>query len=187
MRKKGREEVQEELLALAGVGRKVADCVALFSMNQCEAVPVDTHVWDIVLRDYSSYLQTKSASRKSTVKTEERSTKSLTPVIYNTVGDAFRNQFRHHAGWAHSVLFAAELPVLSSYLPDDIQQEMKQFAAEKSAEKRAMKTKKLKKKVQTEIEPSTQGVKTGIALPIPSPIPVEDETNLSQKKRVRKK
>lgn len=34
--------VQEALMELPGVGRKVADCVALFSLDQAAAIPVDT-------------------------------------------------------------------------------------------------------------------------------------------------
>jgi N-glycosylase/DNA lyase len=39
------EEVREKLISLKGVGRKVADCVALFSMDCPETIPVDTHVF----------------------------------------------------------------------------------------------------------------------------------------------
>ena len=106
--------VQHSLLELSGVGRKVADCVALFSLDQYESIPVDTHVWDIAVRDYAPRLQEK---------------KSLTPIVYEEVGDVFRNLFRSHAGWAHSVLFAAELPAFRKLLPEDIQQEMIAFAA----------------------------------------------------------
>ena len=35
------DQVQEKLLEFKGVGRKVADCVALFSLDQMEAIPVD--------------------------------------------------------------------------------------------------------------------------------------------------
>jgi N-glycosylase/DNA lyase len=104
--------VQEELLLLPGVGRKVADCVALFSLDQSEAIPVDTHVWNIALRDYAPQLQ---------------QAKSLTPAIYEQVGDVFRELFQHRAGWAHSVLFAAELPTFRQLLPEALQEEMKQF------------------------------------------------------------
>jgi 3-methyladenine DNA glycosylase/8-oxoguanine DNA glycosylase len=48
---------QESLLRLRGVGRKVADCVALFSLDQAGAVPVDTHVWRIACRDYDASLK----------------------------------------------------------------------------------------------------------------------------------
>mgnify|MGYP003767271041 CR=1 FL=1 len=37
---------------LLGVGLKVADCVACFSLDHHEAVPVDTHVRQIAIRDY---------------------------------------------------------------------------------------------------------------------------------------
>lgn len=36
--------------------------------------------------------------------------RSLTPTIYTRVGDLFRERFGDRAGWAHSLLFAAELP-----------------------------------------------------------------------------
>ncbi|KAJ1441117.1 DNA glycosylase, partial [Ochromonadaceae sp. CCMP2298] len=45
------------LLELPGVGRKVADCVALFSLDQTAAIPVDTHVWNIAIRDYAPELR----------------------------------------------------------------------------------------------------------------------------------
>lgn len=36
--------------------------------------------------------------------------RSLTPTVYARVGDLFRERFGDRAGWAHSLLFAAELP-----------------------------------------------------------------------------
>lgn len=104
-------QVQERLLVFTGVGRKVADCVALFSLRQADAIPVDTHVWDICRRDY-----------------DERgifqNVKSLTPTIYRAVGDTFRAQFKAKAGWAHSLLFVAELPSFRPALHEDIVEEM---------------------------------------------------------------
>ena len=41
------EKVREELITLKGVGNKVADCVALFSLDCDGCVPVDTHVFQI--------------------------------------------------------------------------------------------------------------------------------------------
>lgn len=41
--REGYRTAHEELLALQGVGPKVADCVALFGLGWGEAVPVDTH------------------------------------------------------------------------------------------------------------------------------------------------
>ena len=39
------QDVQTALITLPGVGRKVADCVALFSLDQTACVPVDVHVY----------------------------------------------------------------------------------------------------------------------------------------------
>ena len=37
-------EAREALLALFGVGEKVADCICLFALHKLEAFPVDTHI-----------------------------------------------------------------------------------------------------------------------------------------------
>ncbi|KAF0686734.1 Aste57867_21482 [Aphanomyces stellatus] len=86
--------VQTELQQFAGVGRKVADCVALFSLDKLEAIPIDTHVWQIACRDFHF--------KKAT-------SKSLTPRVYAEVAKLYQDRFEPFAGWAHSVLFAADL------------------------------------------------------------------------------
>ncbi|CAI7891909.1 unnamed protein product [Closterium sp. NIES-53] len=47
MRKQAWQEVERQLCVLPGVGPKVAACVALLSLDQHAAVPVDTHVWQV--------------------------------------------------------------------------------------------------------------------------------------------
>ncbi|RAK94921.1 8-oxoguanine glycosylase OGG1 [Aspergillus ibericus CBS 121593] len=104
MRPEGREgyrEAHEKLLALQGVGPKVADCVCLMGLGWGEAVPVDTHVWQIAQRDY---------------KFGKGSNKSLTKVTYDAVGNHFRKLWGKEAGWAHSVLFTADLRTFSDRL-----------------------------------------------------------------------
>ena len=103
------DKVQEELLQYPGIGRKVADCIALFSLDQRDAIPVDVHVQHIASRDYD-------ASILGTAK-------SLTPTIYKKVGDLFRSRF-NYSGWAHSLLFVAELPSFRDVLPEDVVLEM---------------------------------------------------------------
>ncbi|KAH7328851.1 DNA glycosylase [Stachybotrys elegans] len=87
-------EAHDELLALAGVGPKVADCVCLMGLGWGESVPVDTHVWQIAQRDY------KMGKTKS---------KTFNKAMYDAVGDHFRELWGPYAGWAHSVLFTADL------------------------------------------------------------------------------
>ncbi|GLA01900.1 8-oxoguanine glycosylase ogg1 [Aspergillus niger] len=104
MKPEGREgyrEAHEKLLELQGVGPKVADCVCLMGLGWGEAVPVDTHVWQIAQRDY---------------KFGKGGNKSLTKVTYDAVGNHFRKLWGKEAGWAHSVLFTADLRTFSDRL-----------------------------------------------------------------------
>ncbi|KAK4550278.1 hypothetical protein LTR36_003245 [Oleoguttula mirabilis] len=89
------------LLTLQGVGPKVADCVCLMGLGWGEAVPVDTHVWQIAQRDYK-FGKGKHAS--------------LTKATYDAVGNRFRALWGREAGWAHSVLFTADLRAFSERL-----------------------------------------------------------------------
>ncbi|KAF5125333.1 N-glycosylase/DNA lyase [Metarhizium anisopliae] len=89
----------EALLSLTGVGPKVADCVCLMGLGWGESVPVDTHVWQIAQRDYKF--------GKSKVKTFNK-------AMYDAVGDHFRTIWGDYAGWAHSVLFTADLREFSN-------------------------------------------------------------------------
>ncbi|KAI9362996.1 N-glycosylase/DNA lyase-like protein [Zopfochytrium polystomum] len=94
LRKLDYAAAKKELLEFPGVGPKVADCVLLMSLDQSGAIPVDTHVWQIAKRDYSL---------------QPTSTKTLTAKTYDLIGDRLREIFGERAGWAHSVLFAAEV------------------------------------------------------------------------------
>jgi hypothetical protein len=72
-----------------------------------EAVPVDTHVWQIAQRDYK-FGKGKHAS--------------LTKATYDAVGDHFRKLWGKEAGWAHSVLFTADLRAFSERLTAKIEE-----------------------------------------------------------------
>ncbi|KAL1021534.1 hypothetical protein UPYG_G00014500 [Umbra pygmaea] len=88
-------QARDALRTLPGVGPKVADCVCLMSLDKACVVPVDTHVWQIAKRDYSCI----AGSGK----------KSLTDKVHQEIGDFFRQLWGPYAGWAHSVLFCADL------------------------------------------------------------------------------
>ncbi|RIA86578.1 DNA glycosylase [Glomus cerebriforme] len=91
------KEAYTALLKLSGVGPKVADCVCLMSLNKHNAIPVDTHVWQIARKKYGFSAKTKGKSN------------SLTSRNYEAVGDHFREIFGEYSGWAHSVLFTSDL------------------------------------------------------------------------------
>jgi N-glycosylase/DNA lyase len=114
--------VQEKLCEFCGVGRKVADCVSLFSLRQDDAIPVDVHVWNIARRDYDPEKALEQV-------------KSLTPTTYYQVGDLFRSRFAQKAGWAHSLLFVAELPSFRPALPKAMVEQMDCFKQEEKLKK----------------------------------------------------
>jgi N-glycosylase/DNA lyase len=84
------EGAHRELVSLNGIGAKIADCVCLFSLDKTEAVPVDTHVWqlakDLYFPDW--------ADRKT-----------ITTSAYTAVAGAFRERFGDLAGYAQNFLF----------------------------------------------------------------------------------
>lgn len=89
------DDAHSELCTLPGIGAKVADCVCMMSLDKFEAIPVDTHVWQIAVRDYSI----KSL----------KNTKTLTPSSYKSIGDHFRDLWGPYASWAMNFLFVADL------------------------------------------------------------------------------
>lgn len=64
------------------------------SLGHLGAIPVDTHVYQIATRFYLPKLAKQ---------------KTVTEKIYNEIGDHFRGLFGPLAGWAHTVLFCADL------------------------------------------------------------------------------
>lgn len=103
-------EAREGLLQFSGVGPKVADCILLFGCGFGEVVPVDTHVYQIAVRDYGM-----KGSRDATVN----------KAMYAKVNEKLRAVWGDKAGWAHQVdlvssettsLRQADIPTKRSFL-----------------------------------------------------------------------
>uniref|UniRef100_A0A1B6L4H6 N-glycosylase/DNA lyase n=1 Tax=Graphocephala atropunctata TaxID=36148 RepID=A0A1B6L4H6_9HEMI len=86
-------EAKLEMTKLSGIGEKVADCICLMGLDHLNAIPVDTHVFQISKR----YIP------------ELRDKKTVNTSTYRRIGNHFRDLFGYHAGWAHVVLFCADL------------------------------------------------------------------------------
>ncbi len=84
------EQAHKELASIHGIGAKIADCVCLFSLDKTEAVPVDTHVWQLAKNLYFPDWPER---------------KSLTGAAYNLVAGTFRERFGELAGYAQNFLF----------------------------------------------------------------------------------
>ncbi|OAK93561.1 hypothetical protein IQ06DRAFT_236027 [Phaeosphaeriaceae sp. SRC1lsM3a] len=142
--REGYRTAHEELLALSGVGPKVADCVCLFGLGWSESVPVDTHVWQIAQRDY------KFGKGKHS---------SMTAATYTAVGNHFRKLWGKEAGWAHSVLFTADLRAFSERLVAKIEVKEEEVVIKKEGDdvvvedivkKETVKRKRIKQEPQDE-------------------------------------
>ncbi|KAJ3320732.1 hypothetical protein HDV06_005025 [Boothiomyces sp. JEL0866] len=79
------QECKLELMKLAGVGPKVADCICLMSMDKTEAIPVDTHVWQIATRDYGM-----------------AKGKNLNPKVYQEISKGFYKIFGEYCGYSRN-------------------------------------------------------------------------------------
>ena len=100
-------KAKAELLKLTGIGPKVADCVLLMSLDKPSTVPVDIHMFQIAAKTYLPHLKGQ---------------KSVTDKVYKEISDHFRELYGDYAGWAHSVLFSADLRHLQNIeKPNDTQ------------------------------------------------------------------
>ncbi|WWC69429.1 uncharacterized protein I206_103368 [Kwoniella pini CBS 10737] len=91
------EDVRDKLVALKGVGRKVADCVMLMCMDK-----VHTHVAAIAARHpaFPSRLRNKSMSKQ----------------IYEETQQFLLDKWGPMGGWCQAVMFAADLPANNKVL-----------------------------------------------------------------------
>ncbi|KAG6329284.1 hypothetical protein ID866_9804 [Astraeus odoratus] len=93
---------REHLLKFTGVGRKVADCVLLMSLDK--AWSLDTHVHQIAVKHYG-LSRLGGSKAKATV----------TPTLYEEISNRLNNVWGNYAGWAHSILFTSDLRAFSTY------------------------------------------------------------------------
>ncbi|XP_073979568.1 8-oxoguanine DNA glycosylase isoform X3 [Rhodnius prolixus] len=94
------EDAKTELIKLPGVGAKVADCICLTALDHLDVIPVDTHVYQLATKYYLPHLHNSGTSKRK---------RSISPSVYQEIGDSFRKLFGDFAGWAHTVLFCSEL------------------------------------------------------------------------------
>ena len=87
-------EARNDLCQVFGIGKKVADCILLFSLDKLEAVPLDRWVLRILQKYYSKEFQVK--------------TKTITDKTYDELHDKIVDHFGKYAGYAQQFLFKNE-------------------------------------------------------------------------------
>ncbi|KAJ2881791.1 8-oxoguanine glycosylase ogg1 [Coemansia aciculifera] len=115
------EVARAELMKLSGVGPKVADCVLLMSLDKADAVPVDTHIWQVVQKRYVGRLtglESKLANmllpsdRQEQIRELARQLsafKSPSTKAYELAQALIVTLFSPYAGWAQGMLFSDDL------------------------------------------------------------------------------
>ncbi|KAJ1866402.1 8-oxoguanine glycosylase ogg1 [Coemansia sp. RSA 989] len=115
-------EARAQLLKLSGVGPKVADCVCLMALDKTDAVPVDTHIWQVAQRRYVSrildskqgpemlkLLPTDHQNKAMQLARQLKSTKAPNAKTYQVAQQLFVHLFGKYAGWAQGLLFSGDL------------------------------------------------------------------------------
>lgn len=92
------ERAKKELMALPGVGPKVADCVLLFSLDKLEAFPIDVWMKRIILEYYANHFD-------SVFVEEAKAKRSLSPLEYEAINFFGRKYFGEYVGYAQEYLF----------------------------------------------------------------------------------
>ena len=94
LKKQDYQEARDSLCQVFGIGKKVADCILLFSLDKLEAVPLDRWVLRILQKYYSKEFQI--------------STKTITEKTYDNLHDKIVEHFGKYAGYGQQFLFKNE-------------------------------------------------------------------------------
>ncbi|KAJ1648160.1 8-oxoguanine glycosylase ogg1 [Coemansia asiatica] len=127
LRRKSLDEARKELLKLSGVGPKVADCICLMALDKHDAVPVDTHIWQVAQRRYVPRLVRSSNNGNTDVLAAITVSEDKVEMVRELAGQLAAGKkaptvksyeiaqqliialFGPYAGWAQGMLFSSDL------------------------------------------------------------------------------
>ncbi|KAJ2745949.1 8-oxoguanine glycosylase ogg1 [Coemansia sp. BCRC 34301] len=118
LRSEPAEVARSKLMKLSGVGPKVADCVLLMSLDKTDAVPVDTHIWQVAKKRYVgrsigawSELSSDKQEKIQQLARQLSAFKSPSTKAYELAQELIVTLFSPYAGWAQGMLFSDDLAV----------------------------------------------------------------------------
>ena len=94
LKKQDYYDARDDLCQVFGIGKKVADCILLFSLDKLDAVPLDRWVLRILQKYYSKEFEIR--------------TKSITEKTYDELHEKIIDYFGEYAGYAQQFLFKNE-------------------------------------------------------------------------------
>ncbi|XP_026189686.1 N-glycosylase/DNA lyase-like [Cyclospora cayetanensis] len=106
----GLRKAREALLEFPGVGRKVAECVALYGLGFSAAWPIDTHLMQHSMedKDFHSFLVSSSEIHKTpeaTAVLKHFRRNQLSPLLHDAIQQFNQRKYGPFAGWAQALLF----------------------------------------------------------------------------------
>lgn len=105
VRKMAYPEARKYFLSYTGIGEKVADCILLFGAGYTDAFPIDTHIKDILYREYyMKAFKGKNASKKA-----PRPQESLTMKDYRDLAAEGYDRYSPNRGIVQQWIFAYEI------------------------------------------------------------------------------
>lgn len=115
---KKNENYLEELTQFHGVGLKIASCIALYSLEKFDAVPMDVHM---IRAGRNHYLNHKR--NKQSTKGLEKGNLSKDKMIQFM--NVFKDIFGDKAGWAQMALYSSQLATHEHFnFPEELRDEV---------------------------------------------------------------
>jgi N-glycosylase/DNA lyase len=141
-----RNKVIDSLMEFQGVGCKVAACVALYSMDKFDCVPVDVHISRLARLHYTSLLSTDDDKTLLEAITEKG---SINAKNMKKLMQMFVKIFGENAGWAQMILYGCQIAAFKTRMPLELRQklfsEKVTITQMKKTEKKVNKEKMVKK------------------------------------------
>eukprot|EP01080_Neovahlkampfia_damariscottae_P001314 gene1314-11397_t len=112
------KEILDDLTQFNGVGLKVASCVALYSLDRFDVVPLDVHMLRVAQLHYINHDYSKNNDPKLFKG-------ALNSDKFYAILQIFNDVFGENAGWAQMAIYSAQLKSHDHFeFPDDVRDEV---------------------------------------------------------------